>query len=60
MEESKLKRTLGLFSAIMIGVGGAMGTGLFILVGTAAGRVGPGVVFWLKLSSIFALFKSRK
>jgi APA family basic amino acid/polyamine antiporter len=56
MEEVKLKRTLSLLSATMIGLGGAMGAGLFVLVGEAAGMAGSGVVLSFIISAFFALF----
>ncbi len=56
MEELKLKRTLGLLSATMIGIGGAMGAGVFVLIGNAAGMAGPGVVLSFIISAFLALF----
>lgn len=37
----ELSRQLGLAGALSIGVGGTIGGGIFVLVGTAAGRAGP-------------------
>ncbi|NIP54581.1 MAG: amino acid permease, partial [Aliifodinibius sp.] len=51
-----LKRTLGLLSATMIGLGGAMGAGLFVLIGDAAGMAGSGVVLSFLIAAFFALF----
>lgn len=56
MGEPKLKRTMGLLSATMIGIGGAMGAGVFVLIGTATGMAGPGVLFSFMISAFFALF----
>jgi len=56
MQELKLERTLGLLSATMIGLGGAMGAGVFVLIGDAAGMAGSGVVFSFMIAAFFALF----
>jgi len=38
----QLARHLGLFEAVMIGVGAMIGAGIFVLTGIASGRAGPG------------------
>ena len=48
MQEEKLKKRFGLLSATMIGVGAIVETTLFIMIGTAAGIAGPGVVITWK------------
>lgn len=40
----KLHRVLSLREAVALGVGGTIGGGIFVLVGAAAGRAGPGVL----------------
>ena len=42
--EVTLSRTLGLFTITMIGVGGMIGAGIFVLTGIAAGIAGPSLV----------------
>src|SRR5260370_2083774 len=39
-----LRRVLNLREAVALGVGGTIGGGIFVLVGAAAGRAGPGVL----------------
>lgn len=51
-----LSRTLGLFTITMIGVGGMIGAGIFVLTGIAAGVAGPALVLVFLLNGIVALF----
>jgi basic amino acid/polyamine antiporter, APA family len=46
---SRLERTMGLLDLVAIGVGGTVGSGVFVLTGLIANQyAGPGVVFsWL-------------
>ena len=39
-----LRRVLSLREAVALGVGGTIGGGIFVLVGAAAGRAGPGAL----------------
>src|SRR5258707_932556 len=39
-----LRRVLNLREAVALGIGGTIGGGIFVLVGAAAGRAGPGVL----------------
>jgi amino acid permease len=41
-----LSRDLGLFTITMIGVGGMIGAGIFVLTGIAAGIAGPALRVW--------------
>ncbi len=43
-ESRQLRRVLRLREAVAIGVGGTIGGGIFVLVGAAAGRAGPGAL----------------
>jgi len=54
-EEVTLSRTLGLFSIIMIGVGGMIGAGIFALTGIAAGQAGPAIVLVFALNGVVTL-----
>jgi nucleotide-binding universal stress UspA family protein len=54
--EVTLSRTLGLFTITMIGVGGMIGAGIFVLTGIAAGIAGPGLVLVFLLNGVVALF----
>jgi amino acid transporter len=55
-EEVTLSRDLGLFTITMIGVGGMIGAGIFVLTGIAAGVAGPALVLAFLLNGIVALF----
>jgi len=41
MAKKQLVRTLGLTQILILGIGGTMGAGVFVLTGHAAGMVGP-------------------
>src|SRR5205807_9898965 len=41
---SQLRQVLGLREAVALGIGGTIGGGIFVLVGTAAGAAGPGAL----------------
>jgi amino acid transporter/nucleotide-binding universal stress UspA family protein len=51
-----LSRDLGLFTITMIGVGGMVGAGVFVLTGIAAGVAGPALVLAFMLNGIVTLF----
>jgi amino acid transporter/nucleotide-binding universal stress UspA family protein len=51
-----LSRDLGLFTITMIGVGGMIGAGIFVLTGIAAGVAGPALVLAFLLNGIVTLF----
>ncbi len=51
--EAKLKRTLGSFDLVMLGVGAIIGTGIFILPGTVAATYsGPSIIFSFIIAGI--------
>lgn len=53
----RLKKTLGAFDLILLGVGAIVGTGIFILPGTvAATHAGPGIVFSFIIAAIVCAF----
>ena len=54
--EVTLARTLGLFDAIMIGLGAMIGAGVFVLTGIAAGEAGPGAIIAFALNGIVTTF----
>jgi APA family basic amino acid/polyamine antiporter len=56
VKETGLKRKIGLLTATMIGIGGTIGAGAFVLIGNAAGMAGPGVVFSFVLGAIITAF----
>lgn len=54
--EITLSRTLSLFTVTMIGVGGMIGAGIFVLTGTAAGVAGPALILAFALNGLITLF----
>lgn len=50
-----LKRELGVFGAMMMGLGSILGTGVFVAVGIAAGVAGPGVLLAIPAAALVAL-----
>ena len=52
---AKLKRDLGMWGAASIGIGAIIGTGIFVLLGVAAGLAGPAVIFSFIIAGVTAL-----
>lgn len=55
-KQEELKRSLGLFSITMIGVGAMIGAGIFVLTGIAAGAAGPALILVFLLNGIVTTF----
>ena len=55
MRKKQLVRTLGLAQILMLGIGGTMGAGVFVLTGHAAGMVGPAVILVFLLAGLQSL-----
>lgn len=55
MSSSTLKRELGLFGAVMLGLGSIVGTGVFVSIGIAAGITGAIVIFAVIVGALVAL-----
>lgn len=55
MAKKELVRTLGLTEIMMLGIGGTMGAGVFVLTGHAAGMVGPAVILVFLLAALQSL-----
>lgn len=53
---TRLKRNLTLFDSVSLGLGVIIGAGIFVVVGTAAGVAGPGVIFSIFIAGIVSLF----
>ncbi len=53
-DEAHLKRSIGLFSLTMIGVGGTLGTGIFFILSQAVPIAGPAVIFSFVIGGIVA------
>ncbi len=54
--EGKFARRLGLVGATNIGLGAMLGGGIYVISGTAAGMVGPAVVFAFLATGIVTVF----
>jgi len=55
--ENTLKRSLGAWSLVALGIGAIIGTGIFVLTGPAAARyAGPGVVYSFIVAAIGCVF----
>ena len=54
--QEKLSRELGVFSVTMIGVGGMIGAGIFVLTGMAAGAAGPALTLAFVLNGVVTIF----
>jgi APA family basic amino acid/polyamine antiporter len=55
-KQLRLKRTLGLFDAVSIGLGAIIGAGIFVALGIAAGLAGPGLLLSVIIAGIVASF----
>lgn len=55
MSPRQLVRTLGFAQILMLGIGGTMGAGIFVLTGHAAGLVGPAVILAFLLAGLQSL-----
>ncbi|MCC6489821.1 MAG: amino acid permease [Candidatus Hydrogenedentes bacterium] len=53
-----LKRELGVFDALMLGLGSILGTGIFVSIGLAAGIAGPSVIVAIALAAVVATFNA--
>jgi APA family basic amino acid/polyamine antiporter len=52
---TELTRSLGLWTATGIGIGAIIGTGIFVLIGVAAGLAGPAVILSFLIAGFVAL-----
>lgn len=51
----RLRAELGIFGAMMMGLGSIVGTGIFVSIGIAAGVAGPGVVPAIAVAALVAV-----
>lgn len=51
MAAGQLKRELGVFGAVMMGLGSIVGTGVFVSIGIGAGVIGPAVILAIMLAA---------
>ncbi len=52
---TQLKRQIGLFGAVFMGLGSIVGTGVFVSIGIAAGVAGPAVVVGVIVGALIAV-----
>ena len=50
----EMRRELGVFGAMMMGLGSILGTGVFVSIGVAAGIAGPSVVLAIVVAAVLA------
>ncbi len=56
-EKNTLKKTLGVFDLIMIGIGCTIGTGIFVITGVAAAKyAGPAISFSYIIAALACIF----
>jgi APA family basic amino acid/polyamine antiporter len=54
-QSPQLQRELGVFGAIMMGLGSIIGTGVFVSIGIAAGIAGPAVILAVAIGALVAI-----
>jgi APA family basic amino acid/polyamine antiporter len=54
-EQTGLRRSIGVWGAVMMGMGSILGTGVFVSIGIAAGMAGAAVMVSIALAAIVAL-----
>ncbi|MEM6507778.1 MAG: amino acid permease, partial [Planctomycetota bacterium] len=54
-QPGRLKRELGVFHAVLLGLGSILGTGVFVSIGIAAGIAGPSLLIAVVLAALLAL-----
>lgn len=50
----RLRRTLGVFDAVVVGLGAMLGAGVFVALGPAAGAAGTGLLWGLAVAALVA------
>ncbi|MEY3869578.1 MAG: hypothetical protein RLZZ338_3469 [Cyanobacteriota bacterium] len=55
MSSAQLKRQIGIFDAILIGLGSIIGTGVFVSIGIAVNIAGYGVIIAIVLAAVIAM-----
>ncbi len=55
-KQGRLRRELGVFGAVMMGLGSIVGTGVFVSLGVAAGIAGPAVLLAIVIGALVASF----
>lgn len=57
-EGGTLRRSLGMWQLTMISIGATLGTGIFVVLGTAVPKAGPAVVISFVIAGVTALFSA--
>ena len=55
---SKLRRAMGVVDLTALGIGGVIGTGIFVIIGEAIGDSGPAIVLSFALAGITCMFSA--
>jgi len=58
LTEPHLRRTLGTFDLTLMGIAAIVGAGIFAMIGGAANRGGPGVIFLFIFAAIACAFSA--
>ena len=56
MARKQLVRSLGVLQILMLGIGGTMGAGIFVLIGHAAGMAGPALILAFLVAGLVEFF----
>jgi APA family basic amino acid/polyamine antiporter len=54
-EKKSLKRQLGAFDLVILGIGAVIGTGIFVLTAVAANKAGPGMMWSFVIAAVVCL-----
>ena len=54
-EEHRLRRSLSWLHLIFLGVGAIVGTGILVLIGTAADKAGPAMMLSFAIAGVISL-----
>jgi APA family basic amino acid/polyamine antiporter len=57
-EQSSLRRAVGALDLMALGIGGTIGTGIFVIIGEAIGDSGPAIVLSFALAGITCIFSA--
>src|SRR4051794_31396146 len=57
-EGSRLRRAVGALDLTALGLGGIIGTGIFVIIGEAIGLTGPSIVISFALAGITCVFSA--
>ena len=59
-EKKSLKKTLGAFDLLLLGIGSTIGTGIFVITGVASAKyAGPAITISYMIASLTCLFSAK-